>query len=449
MPDEDIAEQMRVKQWVRIDPINNPGADPDRGARAFQISFEYPDRNKAQMVVTQLVSKFQEKNLAVRQGQNDTTNQFLNDEVKRAKLKLDAREADIALFAAENQGRLPENFQANMQEVNSRETAINSLQESIAQEKQKQILLESQLQSLKAAEFQAQSNMEQTQTTGNSAVRNQALFDINNTIMKLNLDLEASLKKYTEGMPEIQTYKAQIKNLEDRRDKLEKQDQLNAANQQGPTARVVPNPQAVAALQNYQNQEKNIQAQMSVSQLDIETRSARVAVMQKQLKDAQDKIAASPAIIQKNNGLQSAYNMAKEEYELMVHKKDQSDTAQSMQEHQAGETLELLEPALAPLNAAYPSRTLWIIVGTLAGIGLGLVSAAAKEIKNTSLKNLKDVRAYTNLPVLSSIPLLENALLVRRKRRLAWLAWSSALIVGSVLMTGAVYYYVTTKPGIS
>jgi len=46
------------------------------------------------------------------------------------------------------------------------------------------------------------------------------------------------------------------------------------------------------------------------------------------------------------------------------------------------------------------------------------------------LKNLKDVRAYTNLPVLSSIPLLENALLVRRKRRLFWLAWSSAIIIG-------------------
>ena len=67
--------------------------------------------------------------------------------------------------------------------------------------------------------------------------------------------------------------------------------------------------------------------------------------------------------------------------------------------------------------------------------------AGAREMKNTSLKNLKDVRAYTNLPVLSSIPLLENALLVRRKRRLSWLAWSSAVIVGSIAMSVAAYYY--------
>jgi len=30
---------------------------------------------------------------------------------------------------------------------------------------------------------------------------------------------------------------------------------------------------------------------------------------------------------------------------------------------------------------------------------------------------------------------------VRRKRRLAWLAWSSAIIVGTILMSGAMYYH--------
>jgi hypothetical protein len=72
---------------------------------------------------------------------------------------------------------------------------------------------------------------------------------------------------------------------------------------------------------------------------------------------------------------------------------------------------------------------------------VGIVLAGAKEVKNTSLKNLKDVRAYTNLPVLSSVPLLENALLVRRKRRLFWLAWTSAVMIGTIAMSGSMYYY--------
>ena len=75
------------------------------------------------------------------------------------------------------------------------------------------------------------------------------------------------------------------------------------------------------------------------------------------------------------------------------------------------------------------------------GLMLGMFLAGAQEVKDSTMKGLKDVRAYSNLNILSSIPLLENALLVRRKRRLAWLAWSSALIVGIVVMSSSVYYY--------
>ena len=61
--------------------------------------------------------------------------------------------------------------------------------------------------------------------------------------------------------------------------------------------------------------------------------------------------------------------------------------------------------------------------------------------RDSSLKNLKDVRAYTQLNILGSIPLLENDLVVRRRRRLGWLAWSTATIVGIMIMSGSMYYY--------
>ena len=83
-----------------------------------------------------------------------------------------------------------------------------------------------------------------------------------------------------------------------------------------------------------------------------------------------------------------------------------------------------------------------VLAHSVAGcLFFGVFMAGIKEMKDTSLKNLKDVRAYTNLPVLSSVPLLENALLVRRKRRLFWLAWSVAVIFGAVAVMGSMYYY--------
>jgi len=49
------------------------------------------------------------------------------------------------------------------------------------------------------------------------------------------------------------------------------------------------------------------------------------------------------------------------------------------------------------------------------------------------------------LSILGSIPLLENDLVVRRRRRLSWLAWSTACLLGAVIMSGSVLYYYATK----
>jgi len=125
----------------------------------------------------------------------------------------------------------------------------------------------------------------------------------------------------------------------------------------------------------------------------------------------------------------------------MARRSEQSETAKDLEDHKAGETLEMLEAPSDPVTPTEPNRLQIAGIGTGIGLMIGIVLAGAKEMKNTSLKNLKDVRAYTNLPVLSSIPLLENALLVRRKRRLQWLAWSTAIIIGSIAMSGSAYYY--------
>ena len=99
------------------------------------------------------------------------------------------------------------------------------------------------------------------------------------------------------------------------------------------------------------------------------------------------------------------------------------------------------DPASLPESPTEPNRLIIATIGTGIGFVVGVFLAGARELKDASLKNLKDVRAYTNLAVLSSIPLLENALLVRRKRRLFWLAWTSTVIIGTIAMSGSMYYY--------
>ena len=75
----------------------------------------YTDRYKAQAVVRELVTKFTEQNVTVQRNQASLTTNFLKDELKAAKEKMDKLDEDIIKFKQANMGKLPEQAQANAQ----------------------------------------------------------------------------------------------------------------------------------------------------------------------------------------------------------------------------------------------------------------------------------------------------------------------------------------------
>jgi len=209
----------------------------------------------------------------------------------------------------------------------------------------------------------------------------------------------------------------------------------------GPTQIRVTNPAVLVRLQDLRAQIASTRTSLLTVENDIEVKTRQIGELNKKVAEYQARIADSPLNEQQYAQLMGDYQLAKLDYDDKSKKHDASLTMQSLEDHKAGEQLEVLDAASLPEQSFEPNRPAWIGIGTAMGLMVGIVLAAAKEVKNTSLKNLKDVRAYTNLPVLSSVPLLENALLVRRKRRLFWLAWSSAFIIGSIAMTGSMYYH--------
>src|SRR4051794_1017080 len=109
LPMEDIVQEMRNK-YIRITPLadTNSTGGVRRFASAFAVSFMYTDRYKAQAVVRELVTKFTEQNVTVQRNQASLTTNFLKDELKAAKEKLDKLDDDIAKFKHANMGKLPE-----------------------------------------------------------------------------------------------------------------------------------------------------------------------------------------------------------------------------------------------------------------------------------------------------------------------------------------------------
>ncbi len=446
MPMEDVVQLMKKK--LDINPISDPGAlGGARGASAFQIRFSYIDRYKAQAVVRELVAKFTEQNVNVQRAAASATTSFINDELRAAKEKMDTLEAAIIKFKVENQGHLPEQAQANAQALQMEQISLMNLQSNISRTGEEKMLLETQIQNNKDSQLYWSSRATETivASSPQATARNERLGALSNRISEAKQELAALKNMYGDAYPEIGTHQAQIDALEQERGQLEKDwaaQQAAAALNVSPTApQTVIKPEVERSLQELQNNAHTYNAEMQAKIQEIENYRNQEAQVEKRIAVLERQIQEAPLDEQQYAAMLGDLNLAKADYDDMVRRRNASEMQEQLEEHKAGENLEPLDLPSLPEVPSEPKRAAWAGAGLLGGLALGVVLAGAQEVKNTSLKNLKDVRVYTNLPVLSSIPLLENGLLVRRKRRLIWLTWSSAIIIGCILMSGAMYYH--------
>jgi polysaccharide chain length determinant protein (PEP-CTERM system associated) len=441
-PMEDIVQDMRNKA-IRIQTVEIGGGG-GRMASAFTISFSYPDRFKAQAVVRELVTKFTEQNVTVQRNQANLTSQFLNDEMKQAKDRMDNLEQALMKFKAQYMGRLPEQFQANVAQLNTYQMMVSQANEGLSRLQQTKLQLETQLQNNNTNANYYNSLLEdQVSVNPQAQVRNEKLNQLNQRIMNLQSEIAALTEQLTPNHPTIKRAQASLAAMEKQRQEAEKEDleRQAAAPPPGPTVKRIPNQQAYKAVQDIAASNNVLKTEMQNLNLQMDEKVKQIQELNRMIANYQSRVEGSPQLEGQYLALTRDLSLAKQSYEDLHRRNEVSDTAKDLEEHKAGENLEVLDAASDPQAPAEPNRLQMAAMGTGLGLMLGIVLAGAQEMKNTSLKNLKDVRAYTNLPVLSSIPLLENALLVRRKRRLLWLAWSSAIIFGSIAMSAAAYYY--------
>jgi polysaccharide chain length determinant protein (PEP-CTERM system associated) len=436
-PMEDVIDEMRKAIKITLMESSGPQQQQPVFASAFQISFSYSDKYKAQAVVRDLVTKFIEQDVNVQRNQSNMTTSFLNDRLKSALEELNRLDNEMTKFKLANAGRLPEQLQSNLQAVNTLEVQLSTANEAISRIAQEKMMLETQLANQKTEAAFISSNLEQN--AGSQAVKNERLIQLNRAILDLETQLSAARQTYKENHPDIRSLEARLGVLKKERDSLEK-DETDAASKSSEPKRAI-NPQAAQSLESIKQAIASANAQIQTRNMEMEERVRRQKELQNEIVQYQSRIEASPLNEQRYASLQRDYQLAKQNYDEMSRKKEMSETATNLEERKAGENLEILDAASLPDHVAEPNRLFIAGIGMGLGLFSGVFMAGIKEMKDTSLKNLKDVRAYTNLPVLSSIPLLENALLVRRKRRLFWLAWSTAIIIGTIAMSGSMYYY--------
>ncbi len=413
---------------------------------AFTVSFSYSDRRVAQKVCLDLISQFVDEDVKVRSLQSEGASGFFKEQYALAKADLEQLETKIGEFRSRNMGQLPEQEQMVISRLTAMEAGIQSANAQINRSTQDKVQLESLLRELReTAQLLAQAAQQELSAEVPVAARSERVVQIDREIEQLEANLTVARQTYKEGHPDVQRLLTYLQSKKTQREQILKDLETAKPDGAAPRQRMAVRSPSAEKLRESNSAIMRVQTALQAKDLEIEDGTRQLRDLQGRLRTTQARLETSPASSQEYVQLMRDRELATSRYNDLSKKMQSSSMANDLEARKQGENLEVLEFPVIPEEPYAPKRPLIIAAGVILGAALGSVLAAGREMKDTSLKNLKDVRAYTKLTILGSIPLLENDFVVRRRRRLAWLLWTGAFLLGILMMAGAVVFYYTSR----
>lgn len=435
LPMEDVIDKMRKD--IQIGNVLSYGAAQSNSkiVPAFQITFAYTDRSKAQKVVSEISTKFIDQSIRERAVGSQGTNQLLRDEWESARKEMEVLDTKLAEFRTKNIGRMPEEQQNNNAQLNALQSRLMNVNGAISRVSQEKLGMETQLRILK----DQMNSMKEPAALEMQLSKSDRLLEAEREVNGLERQLANLREHYTDTYPGIQTGVAMLAAAKKKLEVAQKEDAARK-----PEHRAA-NPMIAREQRELDASYKRVQGQIEQKDLEADEYRKELSQINNAMKSYQARLEGIPFSDKQYTELVRDRDLARSKFLDLDGKMTKSNMADQMEKRKFGESLETLDSASLPQTPTKPQREIVIGAGAAIGLMLGFLFAAGREMKDTSLKNLKDVRAYTQLPILGSIPLLENDLVVKRRKRLMWLGWSMACFAGVILMTGSVIYYFVTK----
>jgi polysaccharide biosynthesis transport protein len=427
-PMEDVLNTM--KEAILISPaMAVTNVQSGKNVPAMQIQFSYRDRLTAMKVCQDLVSRFMTASSQEALSNQVSANSFLNDEFENAKRDLEAADQKLQDYRIRYNGKLPEQMQTNIAQMAALEQRLSSLTDSATRNSERRMMLDTQLHI-------AKDRLAAVKAITPSS-RSEKAIETEKEIEDLQSAIASMKDRYTDEHPDLQAARDRLAVLKRQRDDALKSSAKGEGGAESPlAARERMDAQATV---------EAIQANMKAAVVEEAATGREIANINGVLRGYQGRIQEAPAGEKEYTELLRDRENAKLQFDKLQEKIAMSKISLNMERQKQGETLELLDAASTPTSPTKPQRSLIIPIGLVGGLLLGFILVAVREVRDTSLKNLKDARLYTQLSILGSIPLLENDVVVQRRKQVMYVGWATATILGIAIIAGSVAHYYLNK----
>jgi polysaccharide chain length determinant protein (PEP-CTERM system associated) len=365
---ESIVRMMRRDIVVKILNKKRSGS----GGEAFSISYVGTDPYTTQQVTGTIASLFIEENLKVREQYAEGTTEFLQGELNKAKGELEVQENALRRFKERHMGSLPGQLEANLRTLDRLQLKLQNLQEVLQNNNNQLALYERQLDL----------------TPGKS--KSSIGMPLEEELHKLELELQNLLSVYTESYPDVIFTRNRIEEISSQL--ADESYYTNSIDEEYD-----------AELDSLDGADLSIMVELSSLKSKISNNIRREDEARVEIKKYEQRVEETPANEQKMADIRRDYDISLQNYRSLLEKKLNARLAANLEKMQKGARFRVIDPANLPELPYKPNKMRVLVMGILAGSGLGCGLIFLLEFLNPAFRKPEDFNGVLNLPVLTTI----------------------------------------------
>lgn len=366
-----------TRKAIKITQIHS---EQTRGAGSmpgFFISFDAEDARTAQQVCGEITSLFVSENTHAREQSAEGTSEFLKQQLDDAKRKLDEQDGKLAAFQQKYLGRLPGEEASNSNSLQALTTQLDASTQALNRLQQSETFIEAMVS-------------QQTQQLSSAEPVATITADERKKELKALKDQKAALDAiYTPDHPDVLAMNRRIADLE--------------AQMAKPSTDATPSPDAAASPRPDTPQLQQLKAQLRAVQESISVTKKGQDGITAQIRGYESRIEASPQVEEEYKQVTRDHDTAMEFYNSLLKKMNESSMATALELRQQGEQFIVMDAPNLPDAPTFPNRYIFAGGGFAGGLFLGLLLAAILEYRDTTLRNERDIWAFTKLPTLAVV----------------------------------------------
>lgn len=398
-----IASAMRQDIGIQI---KGRGTRVGSDTVVFEVGYTNADPRKVVDVANTIASFYIDGNLKVREQQALGTSEFLRTELDQIQERLEVQEARVVEYKKNHMGELPEQLNANLSTMTVLQKQMEIISENLIRARERRTVL-GQMAEMEAA--LASVDMLTPSSAGDARLG------------ALKSKLAELRGRFFDTHPDIVRVKQQIAMLEAELNAHEKKSQSEA-----------PDPAIAAPISSAQLEQATVEA-------EVKTLTADLAKVQREIVVYKQRIENIPQREQELLSLSRDYNSTRELYLSLLKRLDEAKLADSLEQRQKAERFRLLEPAIPPEAPAGPQRARLLMIGCIVSVAVTAALVLLREMLDSSIHHLDDLKVVTNAVILGTIPHILTAT-DRSRTRLRHLQGTATLVVLLAAAVGASYW---------